>query len=521
MEVSQNEAISEGVKVWVVAVSCLRQGKQSARLSTVRFVGGEPPIPPLFFSAHTQPGPPQNLRWSKQRIGPKKFARPAAEIKPPKDRVIFLRLVPNIGLDITAPSRVLLVVKKGGSTMPQKRLTTNGNVFRRTDGRWQSVIWYFDEQGVKRRKVFSSKTKTEAQQKITTYIAQFNAEVRSSDESQKTIKDSLTRWLQVFKFPSVERTTYDRLECTAQHQVFPLIGEKIVGDITAADLKSVLNHWMEQGYAYTTVKKVHILLNEYFRYLTEEDFIQKNPMQSVSMMKKANFLAAQDKEYVPEQESVSVFTPAEIAKFKREAFATFANGKRKYQQAAAYILMLNTGLRTGELLGLLNSDIDLERRVLHLERGVKEVWRRDGLQAESGRDVKVGKLKSATSKRTVPLNDTAVAMIRDLRKEAYFGEDAPLVPDEHGDYTRPVNFRKRYYRILAAAGIEKKGLHSLRHTFASSLVNGIKQEDGTIKSLTPRQVADLLGHSTSQITELYYVKKDTSRLHGITDDFNL
>ena len=152
---------------------------------------------------------------------------------------------------------------------------------------------------------------------------------------------------------------------------------------------------------------------------------------------------------------------------------------------------------------------------------MKEVWRRDGLQAEPGRDVKVGKLKSATSKRTIPLNDTATAMIQDLRKEAYFGENTPLVPDEHGDYTRPVNFRKRYYRILAAAGIEKKGLHSLRHTFASSLVNGIKQEDGTIKSLTPRQVADLLGHSTSPITELYYVKKDTSRLHGITDGFNL
>ena len=44
-----------------------------------------------------------------------------------------------------------------------------------------------------------------------------------------------------------------------------------------------------------------------------------------------------------------MFTPTEIAKFKREAFSTFSNGKRKYQQAAAYILMLNTGLRTGEL----------------------------------------------------------------------------------------------------------------------------------------------------------------------------
>ena len=198
--------------------------------------------------------------------------------------------------------------------MPQKRLTTNGNVFRRTDGRWQSVIWYFDEHGEKKRKVFSSKTKTEAQMKITNYIAQFNDEVRQSDESQQTLKDSLTHWLQVLKFPSVERTTYDRLECTANHQIYPFIGEKIVSDITAADLKSVLNHWTEQGYAYTTVKKVHNLLSEYFRYLTEEDFIQKNPMQSVPMMKKANFLAAQDKEFVPEQEAVTVFTPTEIGR---------------------------------------------------------------------------------------------------------------------------------------------------------------------------------------------------------------
>ena len=38
--------------------------------------------------------------------------------------------------------------------------------------------------------------------------------------------------------------------------------------------------------------------------------------------------------------------------------------------------------------------------------------------------------------------------------------------------------------------------------------------------LSPRQVADLLGHSTSQITEMYYVKKDTTRLQGITDGFN-
>ena len=62
---------------------------------------------------------------------------------------------------------------------------------------------------------------------------------------------------------------------------------------------------------------------------------------------------------------------------------------------------------------------------------------------------------------------------------------------------------------------------SFRHTFGSKLVNGIRQPDGSLLCLSPKQVADLLGHSTSEITEMYYVKKDTARLGGITEGFEL
>ena len=278
---------------------------------------------------------------------------------------------------------------------------------------------------------------------------------------------------------------------------------------------------MNDGYAYTTVKKVHDLLGEYFRYLMTEELIQKNPMLSVPMIKKANFMASQGKENLPTNETVTVLTPEEIEAFKKECFKCWGTGKRFYQQAAAYIFMLNTGIRTGEMLGLLNSDIDLENKIMTIRQGVKEVFKRNGTVASGGMDIKIGKPKSASSKRTVPLNKTALLMVEELRKEFYFGENTPLVCDEKGGYTKPVNFRKRFYRILEAAGIEQKGLHTLRHTFATSLVNGIKQEDSTIKSLTPKQVADLLGHSTSQITEMYYVKKDTTRLNGITDEFEI
>ncbi len=403
----------------------------------------------------------------------------------------------------------------------QRRLITNGNAFKRTDDRWGGVVWYMDEHGERKRKSFSGTTKAEVNKKMTDYIADFEKQVVESDESQKALQDSMQNWLQVFKYPSVEQTTYDRCECSAKNQIYPLLGDKPVGDITAADIKNLLNYWMNKGYAYTTVKKAYVVLNEYFRYLYREELIPKNPMANIEMMKKSNFLSTQDKENLPECEMVTIFTPEEIEKFKAEAFSTFKDGKRKYQQAAAYILMLNTGLRTGELLGLLNADIDLEKKTLIVRQGVKEVSRRKGTEFTSGREIKVGKPKSATSKRTVPLNRTAVKMIEDLRREAYFGENTPLVADGNGGYTKPVNLRKRFYRILKAAGIEQKGLHSLRHTFATNLVNGQKQADGTIKALSPRQVADLLGHSTSQITELYYVKKDTARLSGITEGFEM
>ena len=406
--------------------------------------------------------------------------------------------------------------------MTTKRLLTNGNAFKRTDGRWGGTVWYMNESGERKRKSFSGTTKQEVNKKMTAYIEDFNNQVETSIEANKTLKESMTNWLQVFKFPSVERTTYDRYECTAENQIYPLIGNKIVGNITAADIKKVLNHWMTEGYAYTTVKKVHNILNEYFRYLTQQELINKNPMNSAPMIKKSNFYAIQDKEDLPTSETITVFTLEEIEKLKDEAKKSYKTGKKLYRQAGAYILMLNTGLRAGEMLGVLNSDIDLERRVLHVQRGVKVVNKRNGIERFDGStEVKVGKLKSATSKRDIPLNDTAIRMIQELQQEFYFGENSPLICEDNGDYTKPDVFRRRYHRLLEGAGIESKGLHSLRHTFATNLVNGVKQPDGTVKALTVKQVADLLGHSTTQVTEMYYVKKDTSMLNGITNDFCL
>ena len=98
-------------------------------------------------------------------------------------------------------------------------------------------------------------------------------------------------------------------------------------------------------------------------------------MKSAPMIKRHNFMSAQGKENLPTNETVTVFTDEEIEKLKEECFKTWGIGKRFYQQSAAYILMLNTGIRTGEMLGLLNSGIDLDNRVMHIQRGIKEIYK--------------------------------------------------------------------------------------------------------------------------------------------------
>ena len=392
---------------------------------------------------------------------------------------------------------VLLWLLKKEVALMKRELLDNGNIWQKSDGRWIGLVRYKDEFGVTQRKSFSSKKKKTLQAKITEYVKNFNEQVANSDESKKPLKESMKNWLRVYKYPEVERTTYDRYECTAVHQIYPYIGNKPVGDVTPLTAKDVLQRLYQEG------------------------AIPNNPMSLIDMTKKDNYLAAQNRESKPQCDMVVVFTDEELEKIKAEAFKRFANGKPVYQQSAAYFLMLNTGLRAGELCGVINSDIDLENRVIHLQRGVKEVHVRDGLEYVAKLEVKVGKLKSKTSKRDVPLNDIAIEMIKRLREEVYLGEDKPLIPDENGNFTNPRNMRNRFYRILDAIGLPHKGLHTFRHTFATRLINGVKQPDGSVKSLSVKQVAELLGHTTSEITELYYVKRDTTRLVGLTDSFNL
>ena len=74
----------------------------------------------------------------------------------------------------------------------QKKLLTNGNAFKRTDGRWCGVVWYMDEHGERKRKSFSGTTKADVNKKITQYIADFENAGKPGDKNSYIVANQWT-----------------------------------------------------------------------------------------------------------------------------------------------------------------------------------------------------------------------------------------------------------------------------------------------------------------------------------------
>ena len=104
----------------------------------------------------------------------------------------------------------------------QRKLLTSGNTFKRTDGRGGRNGVVYGRARREKTQVLFRHDYSGGRKKITAYIANFENAVIELDESKKKLRDSMQNWLRVFKFPSVEQTTYDRSECSANHQVYPL-----------------------------------------------------------------------------------------------------------------------------------------------------------------------------------------------------------------------------------------------------------------------------------------------------------
>ena len=147
---------------------------------------------------------------------------------------------------------------------------------------------------------------------------------------------------------------------------------------------------------------------------------------------------------------------------------------------------METCLRAGEALALDWSDIDEKMRTQKVNKNVVCV---------DGRHLVQRTTKTASGKRTIPLNARAMEAVQRLKAQAVFG--CPYVfATQTGRHLSYRNLLATLENACESAGVEHRGLHALRHSFASNLY---------ARGVSVKVISRLLGHSSTQITIDRYV----------------
>lgn len=164
----------------------------------------------------------------------------------------------------------------------------------------------------------------------------------------------------------------------------------LLADVKPMHCKLVLNK-MDSDYAGSTIRQTYICMGTMLKSALMNDIIEKHPMNGVRYTKP-----------VREVNDIKYLTVSEQHKFLEAA-------KRSHNYAQ-YSLILETGLRTGELIGLTWDAINWKKRTLTVNKT---------LEYRHGQGCwRAGPPKTPQSYRTIPLTDKAYKILKDIYKTA-------------------------------------------------------------------------------------------------------
>lgn len=277
--------------------------------------------------------------------------------------------------------------------------------------------------------------------------------------NQITFKELSDDWFQNEVKNRKSEQTQRNYFSDLKNYINPIVGHIKLKDINIRHARAIENNMLDLGKHPRTINKVMMVFKTALNDAVKSNHLLKNPIKGYPELKEP-------------PRDLTYWSEAEI-----KVFLDFIRHDPHYD---LYAVTLNTGMRLGEVLGLMWDKIDFVTGQIVVSRSLG----RSGL-----------KHTTKTHKaRFLPMNPVVKAILQKRFKERL--NDQFVFTDKNGDHLDYNHVTERHFMVAQReAGFTKIiRFHDLRHTFASQFM----MKGGNLYTLQK-----LLGHSDIQTTEIY------------------
>lgn len=287
-----------------------------------------------------------------------------------------------------------------------------------------------------------------------------------------TLSEWLDRWLEEYAAPTVRPSTLAGYRQYIDGYIKPRLGEKRISKVMAEDVRKLYRELQKEGrlaehpgygrrLSSSTIRNIHGVFHEAMDAAVREGLTARNPTEGVAPPKK-------------KPPAMKILNDRQLERFMEEI-------KQDPVWHDFFYTELTTGLRLGEICGLMWSDLDEKKGTLSIRRTVH--------RGEGG-VLTMGETKTGKGQRSITLPPSTAQLLAQRKKSAYtqWIFPHPIHPE------RPVNPGGAYSRLkllLKRAGLPDIRFHDLRHTFAThALTSGVDA----------KTLSGILGHTRASFT---------------------
>ena len=396
------------------------------------------------------------------------------------------------------------------------RALKTGEIQRASDKRYQYS--YTDPMG-RRRYIYANDIVTLREKEKRLIKAQLDG-LDLYARGVASVNDTFDRYILMKQ--NLRPSTRSNYTYTYDHFVRDNFGRKKIADVKYSDVLQYYQYLLdEKDIALGTLDSIHTVLNPTFQLAVRDDIIRKNPATGV--------MTEVNKRFGKNRGIRHALTPEQ-----QEAFMDYmATHPVYYHWWPTFVVLLGTGCRIGEALGLRWVDLDFDNRMISINHNL--VYYPVGEDRTSVMHISLPKTEAGI--RTIPMMDTvydAFLMIKEEQDEKgapdfeIDGMTGFVFANRFNAAMNPATVNRAIKRIihsyndeeLLAATREKRepliipdfSCHHLRHTFCTRLC----ETETNLKV-----IQSIMGHASIQTTMDIYAEATDRQKKNTMENLSL